>query len=176
MKKYLFSILFNLLLGNFVFSQTTNLGEPLLLKSKIQPTQSFYRTPSVDNALELKSSQNDLTKVRYFGKEFNVSIDVLELAEKTVLPSGDILYQYGIECKNALSINLQFDQFYLPEGATLYLVDPIHRKFDGAYTHFNNNKASMLGTEILKSDKVIIEVVIPADKQQLAKLNLGLTE
>ena len=174
MKKYLFSILFNLLLGNFVFSQTTNLGEPLLLKSKIHPTQSFYRTPSVDNALELKSSQNDLTKVRYFGKEFNVSIDVLELAEKTVLPSGDILYQYGIECKNALSINLQFDQFYLPEGATLYLVDPIHRKFDGAYTHFNNNKASMLGTEILKSDKVIIEVVIPADKQQLAKLNLGL--
>ena len=174
MKKYLFSILFISLLGNFIFAQTSDLGEPFLLKSKIQSTLSFYRTPTVDNALEVKSSQNDLTKVRYFGKEFNVSIDILDAAEKTILQNGDVLYQYGIECKNALSINLQFDQFYLPEEATLYIVDPIHRKFDGAYTHFNNNKANMLGTEILKTDKVIIEVLIPAEKQQLAKLNLSL--
>ena len=174
MKKYLFSILLSSLLGNIVFSQTTNLGEPYLLKSKIQPTQSFYRTPTIDNTLEAKSSQNDHTKVRYFGKEFDVSIDILNAAEKTILPNGDVLYQYGIECKNALSINLQFDQFYLPEGSILYLVDPIHRKFDGAYTHFNNNKARMLGTEILKTDKVIIEVLIPAEKQQLAKLNLSM--
>ena len=174
MKKHLFSIIIISLLGNFVFSQTTNLGDPYLLKSNIQPTQAYYRTPSVDNNHELKSAEEENTKVRHFGKEFAVSINILETAEKTILSNGDILYQYGIECKNALSINLQFDQFYLPEGAVLYLVDPIHRKFDGAYTHFNNNKAQVLGTEILKSDKVIIEVLIPAEKLKLAKLNLSL--
>ncbi len=161
-------------LGNFVISQTTNLGGPYLLKTKIQPTQTFYKTPSVDNAAELKSSQNDQTKVRFFGKEFDVSINILDSAEKTSLPNGDVLYQYGIESKNAISINLQFDQFYLPEGASLYLVDPVHEKFDGAYTHFNNNKANMLGTEILKTDKVIIEVLIPADKENQARLNLSM--
>ena len=174
MKKCLFSILFISILGNFGFSQTTNLGEPYCLQSKIQPTQTFYRTPSVDNSLELKSTQDDHTKLRIFGKEFNVSINILEASEKTVLPNGDILHQFGIECKNAISINLQFDQFYLPEGAVLYIVDPIHRKFDGAYTHFNNNKTKMLGSEILKSDKIIVEVLIPSEKQHLANLNLGM--
>ncbi len=173
MTKYVFSILSILFLGNLVFSQTTNLGEPYLLKSNTLATQKFYRTAAVNNDFELKAAE-DHTKIHRFGKEFNVSIDILAASEKTILPNGNILHQFGIECKNAVSINLQFDQFNLPEGAVLYIVDLLNRKFDGAYTHFNNNKSKMLGTEVLMTDKIIIEVVIPEDKKDLATLNLGM--
>ncbi len=153
------------------------MGDPLLFNSKIEKTKIYYQTPFVDNFQEIKHEQkrqnSSRDKIYRFGKEHTVSINIFDKAEKTLLPEGDLLYQFGIECKHAISINLQFDKFVLADGVRLYLVDPIQKKMDGAYTHFNNNPSKMLGTELVYSDKVIIEVFVPKEKIGYSSLNLS---
>lgn len=165
------------LVVNSLFAQTTNLGEPLIFKEKITKTKTFFTTPSVDNLAEIEAekvrSSMSGDKMYRFGKEHFISIDVLSQAEKTVLPNGDLLYQYGIECKNAVSINLVFDQFVLAKGARMYFTDPVKMKYDGAYTSLNNNASKMLGTELIYAEKAIIEVVVPQDQEGLSILNIG---
>jgi hypothetical protein len=177
MKKYIKLFFVFFLFGNTIFSQISNLGDPLLFNSKIEKTKLFYQTPVVDNFSEIQHEKkrqiNSRDKVYRFGKEHQVSINIFEKAEKTVLANGDLLYQFGIECKNAISINVQFDKFDLAVGVRLYLVDPIQKKMDGAYTHFNNNPSKMLGSELVYSDKVILEVFVPKEKEGASTLNLS---
>ncbi len=176
-KQLLFSFLFLIAGANIAIGQVSNIGKPIIFKNKIAKTKSFFSTPFVDNAQEIISVEELSTltqeKIYRFGKEHSVSIDVFENAEKTVLPSGDNLYQFGIECSNAVSINLMFDKFELAQGVHVYLVDAVNLKYDGAYTFLNNNSSKMLGTELIYSDKVILEVFVPQDKIGLSELNIG---
>lgn len=159
-------------------AQTSKLGIPYTLKGKMELTTDFYVTPFIDNQTEIQQEKtrekSARTKEYYFGKEFKTDIDIFKNAQKTILPDGNLLYQFGIKCKQAVSINVQFDTFELAKGAVLYLVDPLKKKFDGAYTHLNNNPAKMLGTELLYSDKVIIEVCVPKEQEGKSKLHLSM--
>jgi len=168
----LLSTIFTALLGSS-FAQTSNVGNPLTMNGKIQKTKSFYATPAIDIESELAAQSTSGEKMMRFGKEFTVDLNVTELASKTILPSGDVVYQYGIECPNAVSVNLVFDKFYLPTGAELFITDANSNEFIGAYTSFNNNQNNMLGTEILYTSKVIVELVEPKNAVGTSQLAIG---
>ena len=176
MKRY-FLYIFLFFLSINTFSQTKDLGKPFLLSNKVEVTNQFYLTPKVDNQKEVEKTKirtgNTWEKEFRFGKEHIVSLAIFSEAQKTVLPSGDFIYQFGINAKNAVSINVIFDQFELAKGVNLYLVDPINKKFIGAYTSLNNNPSKMLGTELLKSDKIVIEVFVPKSQDGKSLLNLN---
>jgi len=176
-KAYFILFTLGVFLTNSLFSQTINQGEPFLLREKIKPTIHFFTTPFTDNEQALlkfkENNANQLEKVARFGEEHIVSIDVFGAGEKTILPSGDFIYQFGIRSKKAVSINLIFDQFKLASGVFVHLVDLKNSSFDGAYSSLNNNSSSMLGTEILFSDEVIIEVFVPKEKDGLSDLKIG---
>lgn len=168
----LLSTIFTAFLGAS-FAQTSNVGNPLTVNGKIQKTKSFYATPAIDIESELAVQSTSGEKMMRFGKEFTVDLNVAELASKTILPSGDVVYQYGIECPNAVSVNLVFDKFYLPTGAKLFITDANSNEFIGAYTSFNNNQNNMLGTEILYTSKVIVELVEPKNAIGTSQLAIG---
>ena len=168
----LLSTILTAFLGNTI-AQTSNVGNPLTYNGKIQKTKTFYATPAIDIENELATQLLSGEKMMRFGKEFAVDLNVVELASKTTLPSGDVVYQYGIECPNAISVNLVFDKFYLPAGAKLFITDANSNEFIGAYTSFNNNQNKMLGTEILYTSKVIVELVEPKNAVGTSQLALG---
>ena len=168
----LLSTIFTAFLGAS-FAQTSNVGNPLTANGKIQKTKSFYSTPAIDIESELAVQSTSGEKMMRFGKEFTVDLNVVELASKTILPSGDVVYQYGIECPKAVSVNLVFDKFNVPTGAKLFITDANSNEFIGAYTSFNNNQNNMLGTEILYTSKVIVELVEPKNAIGTSQLAIG---
>lgn len=168
----LLSVIFTSVLGSS-FAQTSNVGNPITFNGKIEKTKTFYTVPALDIESELAVQATSGEKMMRFGKEFAVDLNVVELAAKTILPSGDVVYQYGIECPNAVSVNLVFDQFYLPAGAKLFITDANSNEFIGAYTSFNNNQNNMLGTEILYTSKVIVELVEPKNAIGTSQLAIG---
>ena len=97
-----------------------------------------------------------------FGKEIEVNVDFMNEAETQVLPNGDVLRQLVVRSQGALSINLIFSRFELPAGARLYIFDKGEREFIGAHTSLNNNVNKVLGTELIHSDEVVIELIEPA--------------
>ncbi len=158
-----------------VFSQTKDLGLPLLIQNPELKTQVFTVQPAIDRTKEIeKDAANTFSKVYRFGVEQTVSIDVFEKANKITLPNGDILYQLGIECPNAVSINLIFDQFELAKGAKMYLVSAQKNEYIGAYTSLNNNEAKLLGTDLVYDNKAIIEIVTPKGIVNKSNLHLSM--
>lgn len=176
-KSLLLNFLFVMFVVTVTFSQTSDIGKPFILSKKIHATTIFYQTPSVNNQEEynkkLTEQHKSLEKAYQFGKEHEVSIDIFEQAERTILPSGDFVYQFGIVSKNAISINLIFNQFHLSNGVNLYLVSPSKQAYIGAYTSLNNNPSKMLGTELVFDDQVIIEVFVPKSQDGQSILNLS---
>jgi lysyl endopeptidase len=173
--KYLFiSFLFLVSLGN-AFSQTKELGQPEIIRNNSLKTNVFIEQPAIDLAKEIALDEaNAFNKVYRFGVEQLVSIDVFEQAEKQLLPNGDALYQLGIFCPNALSINVLFDQFELKNGTRMNLVSYHKNEFIGSYTSLNNNAAKQLGTDIVYDNKVIIEIVVPKNKVNKSILHLSM--
>ncbi len=176
MKTILCSAIGFLLLGN-TFAQTADLGLPESIRGKYGKPKKYNAMPAVDAAAEIQlDDQNKLNghdKTFRFGFEHAVSTDILAAAEKKTLPNGDVLYQYGLLCPGALSVNVIFDQFELATGARLYLAAENGETFAGAYTSINNNGAKMLGTELVYDQKAIIELIEPKAVAGQSVLHLG---
>lgn len=164
MKKIVCAAIGFLFLGNSI-AQTTDLGLPESIRGKYGKPKKYNEMPAVNGeaqiALDEQNRIDGLDKTFRFGFEHTVSTNILSAAEKKTLPNGDVLYQYGILCPGALSVNVIFDQFQLAPGACLYLVSENGETFAGAYTSLNNNAAKMLGTELVYDDKAIIEIIEP---------------
>jgi hypothetical protein len=173
MKKSIALLIAFLALFGGVIAQTKDLGKPLTKRGKIEATKNFYQTPKVDVAAEMALYEGSAEKMMRFGKEFSVNIDVMAQADQRILPSGDVLYQFGIACQEALSVNVIFNKFHLAAGSKLYITDAESDQFIGAYTSFNNNLNNMLGTELLNTSKIIIELQEPKEFAGTSQLILG---
>ncbi len=174
MRLYLL-ILFLLSIGS-VFTQTTS-GLPYSISKQVRQTSEFLIMPSVDAEEEItkneQSNLNNREKVQQYGKAFEVDVDILTSARIDTLSNGELVYQLGITCPNALSINLVFDRFQLKMGSRLYIVGATTSHYIGAYTSLNNSEAAVLGTELVEDSKVIIELIEPKENWGSSKLHLG---
>ena len=106
---------------------------------------------------------NDATKDKpwRFGYKYDVNYTLQNAGLWTTLPNGDKLWQLAIECKNALTINLIFEDFDLPNKAHLYIYDLQRTNRVGAYTNRNNRKDGLLGTELVHGENIIVEYFEP---------------
>jgi lysyl endopeptidase len=177
MRKQLLSVVAFIFGCTMLWAQTVDMGRPMSWSGKIPPVKSFMQMPHVDVAHQLYidslNKANGLDKMLRFGYEHHVDIDVFQSGQTTVTPKGDRITLFGIECKNALSINVIFDEFELAEGTLLHLYDDSHSYYIGAHTAANNNANRMLGTELIKADRMIIEVFEPAGVVGQSRLLLG---
>ena len=155
-------ILFSLSLS----SQTVDLGSPISWKGKLNSknipnvSMSGYNQALMDS----EDAINDISKDRpwRFGYKYDVNYTHQNSGSWTILPNGNKVWQLAIECNNALTINLLFENYNLPEGAFIYLYDVDHTNKVGAYTAKNNRTDGLLGTELVHGDKIIVEYVEPA--------------
>lgn len=159
------------------FAQTEQLGQPVSWKSKVLLTKNKVDMPAVDNAAETAAEHerraNTYEKNLRFGKEQEVNIDFMQQSGVQTLPNGDVLRQLIVHSEGAKSINLIFSQFELASGARLYLFDKNKTEFIGAHTSLNNNASRMLGTELIHSDELVIELVEPAAVAGQSTLVIG---
>ena len=118
---------------------------------------------------------NDSLKDRpwRFGYKYDVNYSTKNSGIWTTLPNGDKLWQLSIECKNALTINLILENYYLPKGAYLYLYDEDRTNKVGAYTSINNKEDGELGTELVHGEKIIVEYFEPVNVKNNGRFNIS---
>ena len=161
-----FTILFLLFYFNYLHAQTVNLGTPTGWNGKINTNLiPIKKMPGYNQAvINSEDIINDALKDRpwRFGYKYDVNFSTKNSGIWTNLPNGDKLWQLSIECKNALTINLIIENYYLPKGAHLYLYDVDKTNKVGAYTSINNKKDGELGTELVHGERIIVEYFEPA--------------
>ena len=158
-------------------AQTTNLGNPKSWNSKIaNATLPVVTMPSfnLQQALLEDSIVNaEKSGPWRFGFNHDVNLGTTNSGLWTNLPNGDRVWRIELFSQNALSMNVIFDDLFIPAGASIYLYTPDKGQLLGAYTEENNNDDGQLGTELLNTDRIIIEYHEPNAVLGTGVLNIG---
>ncbi|MFN0216861.1 MAG: trypsin-like serine peptidase [Saprospiraceae bacterium] len=100
-----------------------------------------------------------------FGYPFQVELNLNNSGTWTTLDNGDRIWRLSISSPGALSINLTYDAFWLPPGASYYIYDQSRSKVIGGFTSQNNNspKGQSIGfaTGFVFSDQITLEYYEP---------------
>lgn len=107
-----------------------------------------------------------------FGENIYVNYNPGNSGIIDILPNGDKLWRLGIQCKDAYTINLTFDKYILPPGATLFVYNADKSQVIGAFTDFNNQADKIFATTLVKGEEITIEYYEPAHTAFHGELNL----
>lgn len=88
------------------------------------------------------------------------------------LPNGDRIWQLEIASKGAVGLALLFDEFYLPEGASLAFFDRGTNTFLPTFDHTHNNSAGKFITGFLTAEKGLIQYREPKSVRNPGKLHI----
>lgn len=157
-------ILTFIILALLVKGQTNNNIKPYSVKNKSTFQSNIIELPSFDlETVILEEHQNRLNKsgMYRFGFEHQTSIDFLTEAEWNTLENGDKIGILKLKSANALSINIIFGNFFIPEECYLHVYNSDKTTIVGAYTSKNNNINNTLGTDLIKGEEMIIEFFQP---------------
>lgn len=75
-----------------------------------------------------------------------------------MLPDGSRIWRVSLHCEGALAMSVCFEDFYLPEGYSLFLYDPGKNKLLGSYNFLNNSGHRLFATELIPGDQIILEL------------------
>ena len=164
---YIFSLAISLLLMSLTgLSQVSKGGLPLSFQnSQFLTTQVPVEVMTGVDVQQLlaQDSVNDNNKdiPWRFGWNLYVSYDMANSGVWDVLPNGGRLWRLAIKCPGALSINLTFDNYRLPPGATFFEYNADRSQVIGAFTDFNNREDSAFATTLVKGEEIIMEYYEP---------------
>ena len=168
MKKIVLSVLTfaSALCMNTAVAQLSQGGLPVSFGKHYTASQdvSFVNMPSFDlAALQAEDAVNDQSKGPFrFGFNHMVNLSLNNSGTWTALPNGDKMWQLGIKSKGAKSINLAMDDFFLPEGAKLFIYNTSKTMVIGAFTSANNDPSSHFATDLVDGESIIVEYIEPA--------------
>ena len=102
-----------------------------------------------------------------FGYRHKVNYNLNNSGTWYKLPDGDKLWQLEVVCPSALSVNLCYDKFWLPEGGKLFVYSKNKKQSIGAFTSRNNKgereRPRGFATGIVSGDDVILEYYQPRE-------------
>ncbi|MFH2037540.1 MAG: trypsin-like peptidase domain-containing protein [Candidatus Zixiibacteriota bacterium] len=116
------------------------------------------------NALEAEDAVDSDKGLPFrFGAPFDVDYDLYNSGTWEELPDGAGIWRLKIVSDGAFSINLVYNQFYMPSGARLFVYNETRDMVIGAFSEQNNKEHKKFATAPIKGDAIILEYFEPAD-------------
>lgn len=130
--------------------------------------------PSFDLAgLQAEDAVNDQSKGPYrFGFNHMVNISMANSGVWTTFTDGGRMWQLSIKSKGAKSINLAMDDFFMPEGAKLFIYNEDKSVVFGAFTSQNNDASNHFATDLISGEQITLEYYEPAAVSGKGHMNI----
>ncbi|MEM8527855.1 MAG: 3-coathanger stack domain-containing protein [Bacteroidota bacterium] len=101
-----------------------------------------------------------------FGFPFPTKLNLQNSGEWSILDNGDHIWRLTIECPNARSINLTYSDFWLPNGASLYIYNADRSSMIGGFTSVNNKglqkDLTPFSTGLVYGEQITLEYYEPS--------------
>lgn len=178
MKKIILVYVFVLCNSLLIQAQISHGGRPLPLTSFTKSLSEFafeeMHSFDVEEELRLDSlNESDLRSGYRFAYKFITNFNRGNSGESFILADGTRVWRLGIRSKGALSINVLFSEYELPEGAKLFLYNTDQSHIIGSFNHLNNSELGVLPTSLVYGDEIIIEYQEPANADFAGRLTVG---
>lgn len=154
-----------LLIGTISFAQVSEGGRPIGLDPR-------YQAQFSNTLQEIQLPAFDLRKIRKedetspgtrFAAPIPANIALRETTEAwTELENGDRVWRMQIRSKDALAVAFFYENFFLPQGARLFMYSPDGTQVAGAYTFRNNTTSGQFWTGLIYGETAIVEYYEPA--------------
>ncbi|WP_438426397.1 GEVED domain-containing protein [Aquimarina macrocephali] len=159
------------------YSQIGQGGEPLFSNERVSKTSQIpgVTLPKLDIAKLLKEDALESSKdvPMRFAYAHKTNLNPRNSGKWYTNSKGDRYWLIEIESKGALSLNLTFSNFKIPEGGKLFVYNRDKSDVRGAFTSANNKNSKRLGLAPVKGDKIIVEYFQPAQVKQQPDLNIS---
>ena len=110
-----------------------------------------------------KIYRNNFMEPFKYGYAIEVDIDIKKEGILTLLPNGDKLWLLKIHSRNAYTINLIYNRFWLAKGSKFFIYNEDRTMILGAFTpETSNNPQNQFATELLQGDTVVLEYYEPS--------------
>ncbi len=152
-------------------------GEPTAVRTPgVLPAAPLVVMPTVDAELLMAEDQERLDqgiKGPYrFGSNHMVDLGLENSGVWTELSNGDRVWQIAIECPGALSINFEFHDYLIPEGAQVFVYNDAGEHL-GAFTAESSGGQHSMGVTQLAGDRITVEYVEPLAVRGEGQLRIG---
>ena len=157
------------------FAQIQHGGTPYSFKQKNFEVFATVLLPAMDNQRLLQEEIKVARKEEgyQFGKEIAVDYRLDNSGTWEELPDGGRLWRLGLQSKGAYSINLLFDNFYIPPASNLFIYTADRSFVLGSFTAENNNKWGNFATTLLPGDAIVLELYEAAQDRNNATIQLS---
>lgn len=98
-----------------------------------------------------------------FGAPFDVNYNLKNSGVWENLTDGSRVWRLRIVSEDAYSINLIYNNFYLPPGAKLFVYSEDREMVTGAFTERNNKESGLFATAPVKGGDITVEYYEPSD-------------
>ena len=167
-----FLIVFSLLGLN---AQVTNEGQPKSWTLTAKPKLTPIVLPAIDlEKLVEEDLVNDQRKdiPWRFGQEIVVDYNLGNSGQWLELENGDRIWRIRFQSVGAKTMNFIFSDFYMPQGASLYLFNNTQTDLLGAYDAQQNNDERVLGTWLVNGSDIWLEYYEPKSQANQGKLEV----
>lgn len=160
-------------------AQVSHGGHPLplsVLRSAMANEQLFETLPSFNLQEQLHLDSLEQTNLRNgfnFAYKFITDYTPDNSGVRFTTVEGTKVWRLGIHSPGALSLNVLFSEYELPEGAQLFLYNADQSKVLGAFNHLNNSELGLLPVAPIEGDSLIIEYQEPLAAAFPGKLCVG---
>lgn len=135
-------------------------------------TMGFVDVPTL-LAEDVDEAQQEIPPPFRFGFPFEVDLGLNNAGTWRELANGDRLWRLRIVSPGAFSINLLYDEFWLPEGAQFFIYNASGSVLIGAFTAANNKAHGKFSTEPVAGNVIILEYYEPVSVQEPGRLHIS---
>jgi hypothetical protein len=169
-----FKITLLLLITAMGYGQVTNQGKPASWKLSNLQQPATITMPRLDvKVLENEDTANEALGTPWrFAKEFEVNYTLQNSGTWTNLANGDRIWRLHVSSAGAKAIHFWFRNFYLPEGASVYVYNNDHSDMMGAFDSRQNKGSDYFGTWPLTGDSMWVEYYEPQSQIGQGRLEL----
>ena len=182
--KSLFLSISLLLCTGILYSQLNIGGKPYSFKeqniqNKLRGDIPTKEMPSLDVSRFQKEDVKDERNGKPPRFEYPLNVDYNLDNSGTWIDLGEQgrLWQLSIASKGAKSINLAYDDFWLPPGATFYLYSADRKKMLGGFTERNNKGLredfTKFSTGLIYSERIFLEYYEPKEVIGLGQISIA---
>jgi Dockerin type I domain len=169
------SAVFILISNSSLSGQISIGGEPPSFSRSLKADMHSVKMGDIDVVSLLAEDENEkeMGMPYRFGYGFDVNYTLENSGTWEYLPDGSRIWRLLIECPGAYSINLIYEQFWLPEGSSFFIYSENREMILGAFTSQNNKEYMQFSTGLVRGEVSILEYHEPADVELPGIINIS---
>lgn len=159
------------------YTQISHGGKPMSFHQQGLKSNIDYRImPELDiqSLLEEDARDEKAGDIAWrFGKEMEVDFNLDNSGNWEILENGDRIWRLEITSYGAYSLNLIYDEFYMPEEAYFFVYNAQKDHVIGSYNSFNNKPGGTFATVPVRGETCILEYYEPLKVKGKGKLSVS---